>query len=154
MKEIQGKQNEEIRRLQNEISRIRGEHVQSMSRMKSTFQKQIQNQRTYEDAKVEGIRRQANQVFSEFVFFLFNKIVFQAAEQYLYDQTVEIQNENVELRTNLHEIVKQTQNLEQLKQHLEEEQLHLVRQLKLIADLRRIRLDKISSDVADSSTTH
>ena len=79
---------------------------------------------------------------------------FQAAEQFLYDQTVGIQNENVELRTNLYEILKQTQNLEQSKQRLEEEQLHLIRQLKLTADLRRIRLDKISSDVSDSATPH
>lgn len=42
---------------------MRGEHVQSMSQMKTSFHKQIQNQRTHEDAKVEGIRRKANQVF-------------------------------------------------------------------------------------------
>lgn len=77
-------------------------------------------------------------------------MIIQAAEQFLYDQTVGIQNENVELRTQLHDILKQTQGLDQLKQRLEEEQLHLIRQLKLIADLRRIRLDKISTD----STSH
>lgn len=65
-----------------------------------------------------------------------------------------IQNENVELRTQLHGILKQTQSIEQLKQRLEEEQLHLIRQLKLIADLRRIRLDKISTDVTSESTPH
>ena len=81
-------------------------------------------------------------------------MLIQAAEQFLYDQTVGIQNENVELRTQLYDILKQTQSIEQLKQRLEEEQLHLFRQLKLIADLRRIRLDKISTDVTSEYTPH
>lgn len=127
-----------------------------MSKLRTSCEKQIQQQRIREDTKVEGIRRQANQVFS-----LLHSIpihhessLIQAAEQFLYDQTVGIQNENVELRTQLHGILKQTQSIEQLKQRLEEEQLHLIRQLKLIADLRRIRLDKISTDVTSESTPH
>ena len=43
---------------------MRSEHVKNMSRMKLSLQKELHKQRTNEDAKVEGIRRQANQVFS------------------------------------------------------------------------------------------
>jgi len=50
---IQQQNNDEIKRLQNEIMRVRGEHVNSMSRMKLSFQKELQQQRTHENAKVE-----------------------------------------------------------------------------------------------------
>jgi regulator of protease activity HflC (stomatin/prohibitin superfamily) len=60
-------QNDEIKRLQHEITRVRGEHVSGLSRMKSTFEKQIQQQRTDEDARVQEVRRQANQVCFIFI---------------------------------------------------------------------------------------
>jgi hypothetical protein len=69
LKVIQQQNNDEIKRLQNEITRVRGEHVNSMSRMKLSFQKELQQQRTHENAKVEGIRRQANQVLINLLFF-------------------------------------------------------------------------------------
>ena len=51
-----------MRRLQHEITRVRSEHVNGLSRMKLTFEKDLHRQRTTEDAKVESVRRQANQV--------------------------------------------------------------------------------------------
>lgn len=132
---IQHQQNDEIRRLQNEITRVRNEHVRSMAQMRHKFEGEVQRQRTEEEAKVEGIRRQANQ----------------AAEQFLYDQTLSIQDENVRLRTSLQDIVKKRQELKEFKQNLEEEQLHLIRRSKLVADLRKIRLDRISSDVTNQT---
>ena len=39
--------------------------------------------------------------------------------------------------------------LHDLRQSLEEEQLQLINQIKLAADLRRIRLDKVSSEIPD-----
>jgi len=62
-----------------------------------------------------------------------------------------IQNENVELRKNLYELLKRTQDLNELKQRLEEEQLHLIRRLKLAADLKRIRLNKPPINSAKST---
>ncbi len=89
--------------------------------------------------------------FFFFVFQINKKFNYQAAEQYIYDQTLTIQNENVQLRKRLQEVLKRTEGLNDLKQRLEEEQLHLIRRLKLVADLRKIRLDKISSDVTNPS---
>ena len=60
----------------------------------------------------------------------------------------------MDLRQNLQELVKRTQGFKDLKQRLEEEQMHLIRRLKLIADLRKIRLDKVSSDVTTQSTPY
>ena len=51
-----------MRRLQHEITRVRGEHVKELARMKSRFENEIQQQRTNENAKVEAIQQQANQV--------------------------------------------------------------------------------------------
>ena len=68
-----------------------------------------------------------------------------------------IQNENLLLRKRLQDLLKQTQAFNQSKQRLEEEQLHLIRQLKLATDLKRIRLNKIAlTNVEDSSqmTSH
>jgi uncharacterized protein YdcH (DUF465 family) len=69
-KEVHQQQNDEIRRLQHEITRLREEHVNGMSQMKLHFEREIQQQRTNENAKVEGIRRQANQVLIDFFFYL------------------------------------------------------------------------------------
>jgi K+/H+ antiporter YhaU regulatory subunit KhtT len=51
-----------MRRLQHEITRVRGEHVKELARLKSKFEYEIQQQRTNENAKVESIQQQANQV--------------------------------------------------------------------------------------------
>jgi hypothetical protein len=75
LQDIQQQNDDEIRRLQHEITRIRGEHVNGMSRMKLNFEKQIQQQRTKEHAKVQGVRREANEVFIFLAFFLLNLII-------------------------------------------------------------------------------
>lgn len=59
---IQEQQNGEIRHLQEEIYRIRGEHVREIAQMRFTFQKELQHQRADEDAKVTEIRKQADRV--------------------------------------------------------------------------------------------
>ncbi|CAF0858982.1 unnamed protein product [Rotaria sordida] len=130
---IQEQQNNEIKRLQNEITQIRSQHVSGISRMKLTHAEELQQQRTIENAKIEEIRQQADQ----------------EAEQFLYDQTLNIQNENVELRKALQDMLKRTQLLNDLKQRLEEEQLHLINRIKLTADLRKIRLDKVSTNIPE-----
>lgn len=49
-------------------------------------------------------------------------------------------------------MLKKVTALNDLKQRLEEEQLELINRMKLIADLRKIRLDRVSSNIpADSS---
>jgi hypothetical protein len=73
------------------------------------------------------------------------------AEQFLYDRTISIQDENLQLRIVLQEILKRTQALNESKRQLEEEQIYLVRQLRLAADLKRIRLDKIQSTINTNS---
>ncbi|CAF4622585.1 unnamed protein product, partial [Rotaria sp. Silwood1] len=135
-KNIQEQQNNEIKRLQEEINRMRGEHVREISNMRLTFQKEVQRQRTEEDAKVQEIRRQADQ----------------EAEQFLYDRTLSIQSENLQLRKSLQELLKQIQALDESKQNLEEEQLILIRQLKLATDLKRIRLNKTTLPLSTTST--
>jgi hypothetical protein len=120
---------------------MRGEHVREISHMRLTFDKELQQQRTSEDAKVQEIRRQADQ----------------EAEQFLYDRTISIQNENFQLRTSLQDILKRTQALNESKQNLEGEQILLVRQLRLAADLKRIRLTKTTSAIhtgSSKSTPH
>ena len=66
-----------------------------------------------------------------------------------------IQDENIQLKINLKDLLKRIHALNQSKQRLEEEQLNLIRQLKLAADLQRIRLNKIKpmNDSA-ASTPH
>ena len=59
---VQEQQNNEIKRLQDEISRLRSDHVHEMSQIKIQFQRDIQRQRVDEDSKVEEIRRQADRV--------------------------------------------------------------------------------------------
>ncbi|CAF3037544.1 unnamed protein product [Rotaria socialis] len=126
-KNIQEQQNSQIKRLQEEINRMRAEHVREISNMRLTFQKELQRQRSEEDSKVQEIRRQADQ----------------EAEQFLYDRTLSIQSENLELRKSLQGILKRIQALNESNQSLEEEQIILIRQLKLAADLKRIRLNKV-----------
>jgi hypothetical protein len=41
---------------------MRGEHVQDIAQMRTTFERQLRRQRVDEEAKVEEIRRQADQV--------------------------------------------------------------------------------------------
>jgi hypothetical protein len=41
---------------------MRGEHVREISHMRLTFEKELQRQRADDDAKVQEIRRQADQV--------------------------------------------------------------------------------------------
>ena len=78
-------------------------------------------------------------------------IIFKAAEEYIYDRTLSIQTENAKLRKELQEILKRTEALNELKQRLEEEQLHLIRRIKLTSDLRKIRLDKVSTAIHNDS---
>ncbi|CAF2390711.1 unnamed protein product [Rotaria sp. Silwood2] len=140
-KNIQEQQNSEIKRLQEEINRMRGEHVREISNMRLTFQKELQRQRTEEDAKVQEIRRQADQ----------------EAEQFLYDRTLSIQSENLQLRKSLQELLQRVQALDESKQNLEEEQVILIRQLRLAADLKRIRLNKATlpiNSISTKSTPH
>lgn len=59
---VQEQQNNEIKRLQEEISRLRSDHVHEMSQIKIQFQRDIQRQRVDENSKVEEIRRQADRV--------------------------------------------------------------------------------------------
>ncbi|CAF3710413.1 unnamed protein product [Rotaria socialis] len=132
-KDLRDQKNEEIKRLQHEIARIRVEHVNQISYMKSTFEKELQQQRTSENTKVEEIRRQADK----------------EAEQFLYDQSLSIQNENIALRKALQGILSRTHLLSNLKHRLEEEQLELINRIKLTTDLRKIRLDKVSPSVPD-----
>ena len=61
---VQEQQNNEIKRLQEEISRLRSDHVHEMSQIKIQFQRDIQRQRIDEDSKVDDIRRQADRVRS------------------------------------------------------------------------------------------
>ena len=75
--------------------------------------------------------------------------LFQEAEQFLYLRAVSIQNENGQLRQTLQDLLRQTRTLSDCKQRLEEEQLHLVNRLKLVADLKRIRLDNLTSTALD-----
>ncbi|CAF1039012.1 unnamed protein product [Adineta steineri] len=125
-KNIQEQQNNEIKRLQEEITQIRGKHVRGISQMRLTFEKELQQQRMDEGAKVQAIRRQADE----------------EAEQFLYDRSIAIQNENLELRKSLQGYLKRIHALNESKQHLEEEQINLIRQLKLATDLKRIRINK------------
>jgi flagellar biosynthesis/type III secretory pathway chaperone len=53
----------------------------------------------------------------------------------------------------LQDLLKRTQALNELKQRLEEEQLHLIRRMKLASDLRRIRLNKGTTE-SSKSTPH
>ncbi|CAM4787011.1 unnamed protein product [Rotaria magnacalcarata] len=135
-KNIQEQQNSQIKRLQEEINRIRAEHVREISNMRLTFQKELQRQRSEEESKVQEIRRQADQ----------------DAEQFLYDRTLSIQSENLELRKSLQDILKRIQALNESNQSLEEEQIILIRQLKLAADLKRIRLNKVVLPIGLNST--
>lgn len=64
MQNIQEQQNGEIKRLHEEINRLRGDHVREISNMRLTFQKELQQQRVEEESKVQEIRRQADQVYS------------------------------------------------------------------------------------------
>jgi hypothetical protein len=50
---------------------MRGEHVNDLAYMKVSFGKEIERQRANEGAKVEEIRRQANQVYLVKNFLLF-----------------------------------------------------------------------------------
>ncbi len=77
--------------------------------------------------------------------------IFKEAEQYIYDRTLSIQTENAALRKGLQEILKRTEALDELKQRLEVEQLHLIRRIKLTSDLRKIRMDKLSCAVQNDS---
>ncbi len=61
-KNIQEQQNNEIKRLQEEINQIRGKHVSEISNMRLTFEKELHQQRMDEGAKVQAIRRQADDV--------------------------------------------------------------------------------------------
>lgn len=63
----------------------------------------------------------------------------QEAARYLYQQTLKIQDESVELRTTLHDLLRRLELLKGVKERHEEEQLHLINRLKLAADLKRIR---------------
>ncbi len=89
--------------------------------------------------------KQRNICFCIFIF-------IKEAEQFLYDRSVAIQNENLQLRKSLQELLKRIQALNESKQRLEEEQIHLIRQLKLAADLKRIRLNKAPSVINTTSS--
>ncbi|UJR10711.1 hypothetical protein I4U23_014901 [Adineta vaga] len=128
---IQDQQNNEIKRLQEEINQLRGTHVREIADMRMTFEKVLHDQRTDEGAKVQSIRRQADE----------------EAEQFLYDRSVAIQNENLQLRKSLQDFLKRIHALNESKERLEEEQIHLIRQLKLATDLKRIRLNKAPSAI-------
>ncbi|CAF1637533.1 unnamed protein product, partial [Didymodactylos carnosus] len=136
--DIQEHQNNELKRLQDEITRLRSEHVREIARMKGTFQNEIQKQRTEEDAKVEEIRRAAEH----------------EADQFLYDRTLSIQDENVDLRRELQSLIKRADALQESKTRLEEEQMHLIRNLKIAADLKRIRLNKTKYPNENSSRSN
>ncbi|CAF0945165.1 unnamed protein product [Adineta ricciae] len=132
---IQEQQNNEIKRLQEEINQIRGKHVREIAQMRTTFERALHDQRMDEGARVQAIRRQADE----------------EAEQFLYDRSVAIQNENLQLRKSLQDFLKRIRALNESKQRLEEEQIHLIRQLKLATDLQRIRLNKAPSAITASA---
>ena len=64
--------------------------------------------------------------------------------QYIYDQSVNIQEENLELRKSLKDLLRRTRLLNVVKERLEAEQLQLINRLKLAVDLKRIRLSNLS----------
>jgi hypothetical protein len=104
----------------------------------------IQKFKKFEDKLIELI-----QINNSFLLFSF---LFKEAEQFLYDRTLSIQNENLQLRKALQELLKRTDALNESKQQLEEEQIRLIRQLRLAADLKRIRLNKIQSTINTNSS--
>ena len=114
--------------------------MHGIAQMKSTFEKEIEQQRIDDDAKVEQTRQQGDQV-SIIKTFSHHSPPFhlQEAARYLYQQTLKIQDESVELRTTLHDLLRRIELLKGVKQRHEEEQLHLINRLKLAADLKRIR---------------
>lgn len=115
---------------------MRSEHVREISHMRVTFEKELSRQRSDEDSKVQEIRKQADQ----------------EAEQFLYDRTISIQNENLQLRKSLQELLKHIQVLNESKQKLGEEQVQLIRQLRLAADLKKIRLNRLASNLNMNSS--
>lgn len=135
-KNIQTQQNSEIKRLQDEVNQIRGEHVREIAQMRLTFERELQRQRSDEDSKVQEIRRQADK----------------EAEQFLYDRTISIQDENYRLRKTLHDLLKRISAVNQAKEQLNIEQIQLIRQLRLATDLKRIRLDKIQTTIQNNSS--
>jgi sugar diacid utilization regulator len=125
-----------------------------MAKTKAKLEEEIHRQRTDDDAQVHLIRRQAEKVLflPEHVLLVSHSkkvSFFQEAEQFLYLRAVSIQNENAQLRQTLQDLLRQTRTLNDCEQRLEEEQLHLINRLKLVADLKRIRLDNLTSTAMD-----
>lgn len=77
---------------------------------------------------------------------------FKEADQFLYDRTISIQNENYQLRKTLQDLLKRIQVFNESKQKLEDEQIQLIRQLRLASDVKRIRLNKIDATLNTNSS--
>ncbi|UJR35103.1 hypothetical protein I4U23_027875 [Adineta vaga] len=133
---IRDQRREEIKHLEQAVKQMRADHVHEIDRFKLDFRNECEDNRIYENIKLEEFEKQAKQ----------------EAEQYLYDQTISIQNENTGLRKKIRNILKQQQELNKLRKKLEEEQLYLIGRLKIVTDLKKIRLDKASVNIPKKSS--
>ncbi|CAF3914804.1 unnamed protein product [Adineta steineri] len=132
---IREQQSDEIKRLEEEIKLIRSKHVHEIAHMKSTYEKEIRQQRRSTDIKIAEIQRRANQ----------------DVEETLHARIISIAKENAELEDKIENIIQRKQKLHQLKQHLEDEQIHLIRHLKFVTDLRKINLNTASFNITNNS---
>lgn len=62
-KAIRDQKREEIDRLEHEIAELRAAQVQEITKRKSEFEKEMQQKREDDDAALEKIQRQADQVW-------------------------------------------------------------------------------------------
>ncbi|CAF0762958.1 unnamed protein product [Adineta steineri] len=132
---IREQQSDEIKRLEEEIKLIRSKHVHEIAHVKSTYEKEIRQQRRSTDIKIAEIQRRANQ----------------DVEETLHARIISIAKENAELEDKIENIIQRKQKLHQLKQHLEDEQIHLIRHLKFVTDLRKINLNTASFNITNNS---
>lgn len=63
-KAIRDQKNEEIKRLQHEIAELRAAQVHEMTQRKAQFEKEMQQRREDDEAALERIQKQADQVGS------------------------------------------------------------------------------------------
>ncbi|XP_072028582.1 coiled-coil domain-containing protein 166-like [Amphiura filiformis] len=122
-KKLQEEQVQRIRDLEKEVMGMRGDHTQTIQKLKSQFLSEKREFQQESEAKIQEVAKQANR----------------EAIHCLNEHTTRIKSENRKLRQELLKLITKSRTLNSHKTALEDQQKELLREQQYAADLKRLK---------------
>ncbi|XP_030838415.1 coiled-coil domain-containing protein 166 [Strongylocentrotus purpuratus] len=122
-KKLQQEQVNKIRELEKEVLRMRGQHTETIQKLKTQFLTEKKHFQADSESRIQIVARQANK----------------EAMHCLGEHTTKIKDENRKLRHELLNLIHRSRALHGHKEELEKQQRDLIREQQYAADLKRLK---------------